>query len=95
MERLELEPQVTSRTHGANIGHGPRGPSGPNGPNGPKNVLDENLKRLLCKNDEIWCKFLAQGFIPARPLAFRKKTGAKFGGHPAPPPPYPRYIHIV
>ena len=92
MAGLELEPQVTSRTHGANIGHGTMGPNGPKGAqtgNVTVPYKNQNLKRLPCKNDEIWCKFLEQGLIPARSLAFIIKTGAKFGGHPPPPPPTP------
>ena len=64
MVGLKFEPQLTTRTHGANIGHGTTGPNGPNGPK-RENVTvpykNQNLKRLLCKNDEIWCKFLCRG----------------------------------
>ena len=76
---------------------GQRYQPGTNGPNVTVPYKNQNLKRLPCKNDEIWYKFLLQGFIPAHSLAFRRKTGAKFGDDrpPLPPPPYPRYIHIV
>ena len=57
-----------------------------NGPNVTVPYKNQNLKRLPCKNDEIWCKFLLQGFIPAHSLSFRRKTGAKFG---VTRPPFP------
>ena len=61
MVGLGFKPQVTSRTHGANIGHGPRGPRGPSGPkrhffNGTRKVA--NLEVKYQQNDETCLKTL-------------------------------------
>ena len=61
MVGLRFKPQVTSRTHGANIGHGPRGPRGPIGPkweffNGTRKIA--NLEVFHQQNDETCLKTL-------------------------------------
>ena len=61
MVGLRFKPQATSRTHGANIGHGPRGPNGPKGPkrhffNGTRKI--ENLEVTYQQNDETCLKTL-------------------------------------
>ena len=52
---LGFEPQLTTRTHGANIGHGTMGPEVPGGPewdffNGTRNI--ENLEVKYLENDK-------------------------------------------